>query len=140
MDDHVPLSHTGAVWLIKVDYTVSSLLVCLDHNNNMENLTLEFNISELEKRVEVNELIAEIYCNVVKLVDEKDILGVQVLPRKWPRKVHIVCAQRQAKECLLIHGLEIQGRHISVYEPGNGLLRVTLEDAPIDMSNKIFKA
>ena len=104
-----------------------------------EPLTLEFRISDLEQKLDVNELIADIYTDVVSKVDEKDVAGVQVYPRKWPRKVQILCNHLPAKECLIIQGLTLYGRHVELHEPGNGVIKVHIEDAPIDMPNVILK-
>ena len=65
--------------------------------SEVEKLLLEFQISELDKRYSVEALTAEIYRDVVQKVDEKDIVGVQIFPKKWPRKVQVLCAHQPAK-------------------------------------------
>lgn len=104
-----------------------------------DKLTLEFSVSELDHRIDARELTEAIYGDIVTKVDERDILGVQIYPKKWPRKVQILCKHLPAKECLLIQGLSIYGRHIELHEPGQGLIKITIEDAPLDMSNETLK-
>ena len=103
------------------------------------NLSLQFDIKELETRVDIRELTEAIYGDIVQKVDEKDVLGVQVYPKKWPRKVQILCTHIPAKECLMIQGLDIYGRHIELHEPGQGIVKVSIEDAPLDMTNDVLK-
>ena len=100
---------------------------------------LEFQISDLGQRVEVSDLIENMYQDIVQKVDEKDIVGIQVIPQRWPRKVQLFCAHQAAKECLMIRGLDIYGRHIELNEIGQGVMKVVIQDAPLDMPNDILK-
>ena len=100
---------------------------------------LEFQISDLGQRVEVPDLIENLYHDIVKKVDEKDVVGVQVFPQRWPRKVQLFCAHKAAKDCLMIRGLDIYGRHIELTEPGQGVIKVVIKDAPLHMPNDILK-
>ena len=107
---------------------------------SQEQLLLEFNLSDLDRRYENDELISKIYCDVIGKVDEKDIVGVQILPKKWPRKVQLLCAHLPAKECLLIRGLEIGGGHIELHEPRQGVVKLSIENIPLDVPNEIVKS
>ena len=102
-------------------------------------LRLEFQISDVGQRVEVAVLTENLYLDLVQKVEEKDIIGVQVVPQRWPRKVQILCAHQTAKECLMIRGLDIYGRHIELDEPGQGVVKVVIQDAPLDMPNDVIK-
>ena len=102
-------------------------------------LRLEFQISDIGQRIEVPDLTENLYVDLVQKVEEKDIIGVQVVPQRWPRKVQILCAHQTAKECLMIRGLDIYGRHIELDEPGQGVLKIVIQDAPLDMPNDIIK-
>lgn len=108
-------------------------------NSSQITLTLEFNVSILDRRIDAAELTEAIYTDAIQKVDEKDIVGVQIFPKKWPRKVQVLCAHIPAKECLMIQGLNIYGRHIELHEPGQGLIKVHIEDAPLDMPNDQIK-
>ena len=112
----------------------------MEFRDTMSKLTLEFNVRELENKVDIKELTEAIYADVTQKVDEKDVLGVQIYPVKWPRKVQVMCAHLPAKECLMIQGLDIYGRHIDLHEPGQGIVKVSIEDAPLDISNEKLKA
>ena len=100
---------------------------------------LEFQISDLGQRVDVPDLIENIYHDIVQKVDEKDVVGVQVFPQRWPRKVQLFCAHQTAKECLMIRGLDIYGRHIDLNEIGQGIIKVVIQDAPMNMPNDVLK-
>lgn len=102
-------------------------------------LTLEFQIGDLGQRVEVPELTETLYADLIEKVDEADIVGVQIVPQKWPRKVQILCMHQAAKDCLLIQGLDIYGKHIELNEPGNGVVKVVIQDAPLTMPNDVLK-
>lgn len=112
----------------------------MENGETLSKLTLQFDIKELETRVDIKELTEVIYGDIIKKVDEKDVLGVQVYPKKWPRKVQVLCAHVPAKECLMIQGLNIYGRHIELHEPGQGIVKVSMEDAPLDMANEVLKS
>ena len=73
-------------------------------------------------------------------LDEKDIVGVQILPKKWPRKVQLLCAHLLAKEGLLIRGLEIGGGHVELHEPRQGVAKLSIENIPLDVPNEIVKS
>ena len=103
-------------------------------------LVLEFPIANLEQRVEIKDLVDQLYEDIVTKVDENDVVGVQAVPQRWPRKVRIVCAHQAAKDCLMIQGLNIYGRHVELNEPGNGVIKVVIQDAPIEMPNNTLKA
>ena len=100
---------------------------------------LEFNLSDLDRRYDNDELISEIYRDVIGKIDEKDIVGVQILPKRWPRKVQLLCAHLPAKECLLIRGLDIGSGHIELHEPGQGIIKLTIENVPLDVPNELIK-
>ena len=101
---------------------------------------LEFQVAEIGQRVDIKELTEKLYDEIVSKVDESDVVGVQVVPQRWPRKVRVVCAHQAAKDCLMIQGLDLYGRHIELHEPGNGITKVVIQDAPIEMPNDIIKS
>ena len=103
-------------------------------------LTLEFPVADLGQRVDVKDMTEKLYEDIVSKVDESDVIGVQVVPQRWPKKVRIVCAHQAAKDCLMIQGLDLHGRHVELNEPGNGIIKVVIQDAPIEMPNYIIKA
>ena len=39
----------------------------------------------------------------------------------------------------MIQGVDLYGRHIELHEPGNGITKVVIQDAPIEMPNDIIK-
>ena len=101
---------------------------------------MEFSISDLAKRYSIEALTEQIYRDVTSKVDENDVIGVQVFPKKWPRKVQVLCAHQPSKDCLLIQGLDIEGQHIDLCEPGQGVTKVFIEDAPLVIPNDFLKS
>ena len=107
-------------------------------NMPSQDMRLEFQVADIGQRVEIPDLTAKLYYDMVAKVDERDIIGVQVVPLRWPRKVQILCAHQAAKDCLMIRGVDLYGRHIELSEPGN-FVKVVISDAPLDMRNDIIK-
>ena len=103
-------------------------------------LTLEFPVADLGQRVDVKDMTEKLYEDIVRKGDESDVIGVQVVPQRWPRKVRIVCAHQAARDCLMIQGVDLYGRHVELNEPRNGIIKVVIQDAPIEMPNDIIKA
>lgn len=109
------------------------------HANVPPELKLEFLISDIGQRVEISDLTEVMHRDITQKVDERDIIGVQVVPQRWPRKVQILCAHQAAKDCLMIRGVDIYGRHIDLNEAGHGVIKVLIQDAPIEMPNEVIK-
>ena len=102
-------------------------------------LLVEFPIADIGQRIEIPELMECIHDDIVNKIDESDVIGVQVIPARWPRKVQLLCAHQAAKDCLMIQGLDILGRHIELNEPGRGVIKVIITGAPLDMQNDVIK-
>ena len=54
--------------------------------------------------------------------------------------MQLLCARLPAKECLLIRGLEIGGGHIEPHEPRQGVVKLSIENIPLDVLNEIVKS
>ena len=99
------------------------------HETVPPDLRLEFQISDIGQRVEVPDLTETIYNDITGKVEENDVTGLQVVPQRWPRKVQILCANKEAKAHLMVQGLNIYGKHIRLNEPGQ-VTKVHIQDAP----------
>ena len=75
-----------------------------------------------------SEFYNRIHQGLTEIVDEKDVRGVQVYPAQWPRKVLITLNERQAKEALLIAGINVFGQHIELKDENEEFTRVTVKD------------
>ena len=40
----------------------------------------------------------------------------------------------------MIHGLYLYGRHVGLNEPGNGIIKVVIQDTPTEQPNDVVKA
>ena len=68
-----------------------------------------------------------------------DITGVQLIPKRWPHRVEILCANEKSKDILQETGLNKQNKFFELSEPGQGKIKVTIDDAPLDLSNNVLK-
>ena len=86
-----------------------------------------------------SDVITEIFTEITKLVTVSDITGVQLIPKRWPHRVEILCANEKSKDILQETGLNIQNKFFELSEPGQGRIKVTIDDAPLDLSNSVLK-
>ena len=109
------------------------------HERLPPDLRLEFQISDIGQKVEIPDLTEIMYHDITQKVDEKDVIGLQVVPQRWPRKVQILCAHQAAMDCLMIRGLDVYGRHIDLNVPGQGMTKIHIQDAPLGIPNDVLK-
>ena len=76
-----------------------------------------------------------LYKEIRKTLEDEEVLGIQLYPAGWPRKVQITVKDVKVKEKLVIEGLSMFGKHIEMRDESNGLLKVTIKDAPLEWSN-----
>ena len=70
-----------------------------------------------------------------------DILGVHPIPnRNWTQRVHIYCKDIESKQSLMQIGLDLYGKHIDLDEPGRGIHKVEIQNAPGHMPDFLIKA
>ena len=109
-----------------------------------DDLSLEFQYKDLKlsSKTEMNVIAEVIYKHVT--VDlglrEDSVLLVQPLPSQfWVQKIIIFCANQTTKHTLMQRGLNIFGQHIELEEPGSGILRIEIQNAPGAMPGNIIK-
>ena len=73
------------------------------------------------------DVISEIYTEITKLVAVSDVVGVQLIPKHWPHRVEILCANQRSKVILQEKGLSIQSKRIDLSEPGLGKVKAVAE-------------
>lgn len=79
-----------------------------------------------------------IYIEIRKTLNEEDLIGIQLYPAGWPRKLQITVDKIEVKEKLVIEGIDIFGKHVEMRDEDNSLLKVVLKDAPLEWSNDII--
>ena len=79
--------------------------------------------------------LAVIYDAITYVVDSHRVKALQLIPKRWPTHAVIECRDEDAKKALLDQGLIINDIHIEVSEGGIGRIKVTIEDAPLEMPN-----
>ncbi len=98
----------------------------------MENMTISFPIAALGARVNKGEIYKELYKEIRAHVKEEDVVGVQIYPADWPRKVQITLRDKEVKEKLVIEGLDIFCKHVDLKDESSTLHRVVVKDAPME--------
>ena len=100
---------------------------------------VEFQLSVLETRYEKKELRDIIHDQIVTLVDEGSVLGVQLHPDGYPSKAIIQCTDKKTVEDLIFTGIDIDDTHVELCEPGYGAIKVFVHNAPLDFPNASVK-
>ena len=85
-------------------------------------------------------LLQNVYFALSQVLQESDFDGIQLYPSKWPRLIRLSMTNEDAKNKLMIQGLDIYGKHIEIEDQYDGpLVRVIVSDAPFAMSNTDIK-
>ena len=110
-----------------------------------ENLCLEFQYSELKLRgkTEPSTVTENIHTYVTQSLKLREdcIVLVQPMPSQfWVQKFVIYCANQTAKHTLMQRGLDIFGQHVDLEEPGAGVIRIEIQNAPGAMPGFIMKS
>ena len=85
------------------------------------------------------DVINEIFTEITKLVTVSDITGLQLIPKRWPHRLELLCANEKSKDILQEKGLTIQSKFFDLSEPGQGKVKVFVHDAPLDLSNSVLR-
>ena len=105
----------------------------------MSGLTLSCPVSALGSLVNNNkDVYGNIYKELVKVVKEDEIVGIQLYPAGWPRKLQITVANKDLKNTLLVEGLDIFGLHVDFRDEDNIVTKVIIKDAPMEWSKEFM--
>ena len=103
-------------------------------------LGLEFQISDLNQRVDLDQLIRELHSQLLKVVIEDDTLGIEFKPSKrFPQKCIIIFANEMAKNKVQVRGLSVFKKTVTLTNPGQGLVKVEISNASMLIPNDIIK-
>lgn len=80
------------------------------------------------------EVYETIYKEITKHLEENEIVGVQLYPSGWPRKLQITVNEKELKERLIIQGLDMFGKHVE-FRDENSILKITVKDAPVEWTD-----
>lgn len=101
-------------------------------------LLLQFNLSDIPV-YDINTLLKETYQAITSVVSDDDIAGVQIIPRRWPQKVMILCKNDKSKTDLQESDINIFGKSVEILEAEPGVVKVFVDDAPLDMENNVIR-
>ena len=103
-------------------------------------LGLEFQLSDLNERVEVDKLVLELQEQLLKVVTEDDIVGIEFKPSKrFAQKCMTVFTNETAKNKVQIQGLSVFNKTVTLTNPGQGVVRVEINNVSMLIPNDIIK-
>ena len=94
----------------------------------------ESEIEDIRNSETLHEKISDII-DPDDVMNEDEIVGIQLYPSGWPRKIQITVKSNEMKENLIIKGIDIFGKHIEMRDESNFMIKVVVKDAPLDWSN-----
>ena len=114
-----------------------------DEESKEEN-SVEFQFSDLrlDTKIDPKELVENIHSHVLNDIGllESDVSGVHFLPNEnWPQRVKIYCNNSDTKDTLIQRGLGLYGRHIRLFEPGQGIKKIEIKNVPGHMPSSMIK-
>ena len=105
-----------------------------------DNLGLEFQISDLNQRVDMDTLIPEMHTKLTQILPEDDVLGIEFKPSKrFAQKCIIVFANEAAKDKVRVRGLSIFGKNVDLSAPGQGVVKVEITNVSLLLPNDVLK-
>ena len=109
-----------------------------------DSLSLEFRYADLKLKgkTEANTVVEAIHEHVTTVAGlrEDSIVLVQPMPSQfWTQKFVIYCANETTKNTLMQRGLDIFRTHVDLEEPGSGIQRIEIQNAPGSMPGNIIK-
>ena len=104
----------------------------------MAERTVSFPTGSLGLTLKGRQLYSTLYEEITQILKEEDIEGVQIYPASWPRKVLITVKEKDLKERLLIEGMSIFGSHVELRDENSTVVRVTVQDAPIEWEDSVI--
>ena len=110
-----------------------------------DSLSLEFQYSELKLKgkTDPDTVTQNIYNYVTESLGLKEdcIVLVQPMPSKfWVQKFVLYCTSQTSKNTLMQKGLDIFGQHVDLEEPGTGVMRIEIQNAPGSMPGHIIQS
>ena len=104
-------------------------------------LGLEFQMSDLNERVDIDDkLVPEIHKQLLQIVNEDDIIGIEFRPSKrFAQKCITVFANENAKGKVQVRGLSLFRKSITLTNPGQGVMKVELSNVSMLVPNDVIK-
>ena len=106
-------------------------------------LSLEFLYSELRlsRDQDSDDVVEAIYNHVIDNYHhlESEITAVQFWPNKrFPKKVYLFFSSQRAKDVVHQRGMSLLGTHINFDEPGQGLMRIEVQNVLHSVPNHVI--
>ena len=80
-----------------------------------------------------------LYKELTKVLDEDKVLGIQLFPAGWPRKLQLTFKDLDVKDEILVEGLDIFNKHVEWQDENNILTKVVLRDAPVEFTEGMIR-
>ena len=106
-----------------------------------DKLGLEYQLSDLNQRTDMDSLIPEMFLKLTQVVNEDDVLGLEFKPSKrFPQKCIIIFSSEEAKNKVRIRGLNIFGKNVELSNPGQGVVKVEISNASLLLPDDVIKS
>ena len=104
-------------------------------NDNAE-LVLRFSLKGWNVK---DNLSTRVRSSIRAVVPSEKVTTVMIKPKKWPRNVFILCADKDTKTKLMVDGIKLDGKEVELNEGGTGSIKLFVEEAPLEMPNHVIK-
>ena len=104
----------------------------------MSGLTVSCPVTAIGSLVNKKDAYSNIYKELTKVLKEDDILGIQLYPAGWPRKLQMTLVNNDIKNRILVKGLDILGLHVEFRDEDNIVTKIVIKDAPMEWSDEFI--
>lgn len=104
----------------------------------MSGLTVSCSVAALGPTPNDKSIHEDIYKELMKVVEEDLIKGIQLYPSGWPRKLQISVADIELKNKIIVEGLDLFGVHVDFSDEDSVVTKVVLKDAPMEWENALI--
>ena len=104
----------------------------------MSGLTVSCSVAALGPTPNDKSIHEDIYKELMKVVEEDLIKGIQLYPSGWPRKLQISVEDVDLKNNIIVEGLDLFGVHVYFSDEDSVLTKVVLKDAPMEWENALI--
>ena len=107
----------------------------MTESDSESDLICQFSLAGISVDETLPSRIRDGLCNTI---EKEKICAVQLKPRKWARTAVIKCVDTESKNKLLTEGIRIGDKKIDFLDGGSGSLRISVDDAPLNMPSSII--
>ena len=95
-------------------------------------------MAALGSMVKEKEAYVTLYKELAAHMDEDDIVGIQLYPAGWPRKLQLSVGNIDLKNRIIVEGMELFGSHVEFSDDDSVVTKIVIKDAPMDWNEDIM--